>query len=118
MPIRPENKKYYTARSGWPLIRAAIMQRAKYRCEWDGCGVENHLTIRVRKEKKTAYDPDDYKNVVIVLTIAHLNQDPTDNRAANLKALCQLHHNQLDAKWRAKGIRDRRHAKAGQEKLL
>jgi len=32
------------------------------------------------------------KAILIVLTIAHLNHDTTNNDYSNLKAMCQLHH--------------------------
>lgn len=131
MPIRPENKKYYTAKSGWPLIRACVLFQAANCCEWempDGtpCGAPNGAAIQWDGEKWReltrgecdAATADGEKVVIIVLTIAHLNQDPTDNRRANLKALCQRHHNRLDAPHRASGIRKRRHEKAGQQKLI
>lgn len=34
--------------------------------------------------------------IVIVLTTAHLNHDPTDCRPENLAAMCQRHHLQYD----------------------
>lgn len=37
----------------------------------------------------------------IILTVANLNHDETDNRPENLAHLCQLHHNRHDAKHRA-----------------
>ena len=40
--------------------------------------------------------------VKIVLTIAHLNHDTTDNRDENLAALCQKCHNNYDKHYRAK----------------
>lgn len=43
--------------------------------------------------------------VRIVLTVAHLNHDPTDNRPENLRHWCQLHHNQHDAAHRAENRR-------------
>jgi hypothetical protein len=131
MPIRPENKKHYTARSGWPLIRLAVMVQAARRCEWghgslDWCAAPDRSFVRWVGEKwealtngeLDAMTSEGERPVLIVLTVAHLNQDPTDNRRSNLKALCQRHHNRLDAKFRAAGIRSRRHAKAGQEELL
>lgn len=39
--------------------------------------------------------------IKIVLTIAHLDHDPTNNDPSNMAALCQLHHNRHDAKHRA-----------------
>ena len=44
----------------------------------------------------------------IVLTVAHLNHDETDNRPENLAHLCQLHHNRHDAKRRAANAKARR----------
>jgi len=35
-----------------------------------------------------------------VLTVAHLNQDPGDNRMANLRALCSVCHLRYDAPFR------------------
>jgi len=60
------------------------------------------------------------KPVKVILTIAHLDQDPTNNKRSNLKALCQLCHNRLDAPHRAKNrkankIKDQE--KAGQMTL-
>lgn len=37
---------------------------------------------------------------VIILTIAHLDHDPTHNEPANLRALCQRCHNRHDAEHR------------------
>jgi hypothetical protein len=34
--------------------------------------------------------------ITVVLTVAHLNHDTTDNREENLMAMCQLHHLRLD----------------------
>lgn len=38
----------------------------------------------------------------VVLTVAHLNQEPWDMREENLRALCQACHNRLDASARAR----------------
>lgn len=38
----------------------------------------------------------------VVLTVAHLNQQPWDMRDENLRALCQACHNRLDASARAR----------------
>lgn len=40
--------------------------------------------------------PDDAREVNIVLTVAHLNHDPTDNSPDNLAALCQKCHLEYD----------------------
>lgn len=38
----------------------------------------------------------------VVLTTAHLNHTPADNREENLLAMCQLHHLRYDAQHHAK----------------
>jgi hypothetical protein len=110
----------------WKAIRAEVLARAGNCCEWDGCGVANHAMIewnvkgwmRLTAGEVDANTADGIKSVYIVLTIAHLDQDPTNNgepgNRPNLKALCQRHHNRLDAPHRAAGIKRRRHEKAGQ----
>lgn len=40
MPIKPENKHRYPA--DWKEVRKRILARARYRCEWPGCGVRHH----------------------------------------------------------------------------
>lgn len=42
----------------------------------------------------------------VILTIAHLDHDPTHNDETNLRAWCQRCHNTYDAKERAKNRRN------------
>jgi heterodisulfide reductase subunit B len=66
----------------WDEISARIrFERAANRCE--NCGVENYA-INPKTGKK------------VILTVAHINHDTTDNREENLKALCQYCHLNLD----------------------
>jgi 5-methylcytosine-specific restriction endonuclease McrA len=135
MPIRPENRALYPA--DWPAISLAIRERAGQRCE--DCGVPNHALggrdggkfypAASQGECSLGLDwpkPGDYawcrglqtarlRIIRIVLTVAHLNHDPTDNRPENLRALCQRCHNRLDAAHRAAGrkARARRDMAAG-----
>ena len=51
--------------------------------------------------------------ILVVLTVAHLNHDPSDCRDENLEALCQRCHNRLDAATRRAGIVARRRAGNG-----
>ena len=79
MPIKPENRDRYPRH--WKQIRAAILNRARHRCEWCGIG-----------------DGEQRGNTKIVLTIAHLDHTPEHNDPANLRALCQRCHLAYDAK--------------------
>ena len=85
-PIRPENKKLYP--SNWAEISRSVRTEAGNKCEL--CGVSNY-TIRDKAR--------------IILTVAHLDNDPTNNERKNLKALCQRCHNRYDAAFRAKNRR-------------
>jgi hypothetical protein len=68
----------------WKQISARIrFERAGNKCE--SCGVENY-SINPKTGKK------------VILTVAHINHDTTDNREENLKALCQYCHLTLDRK--------------------
>lgn len=105
--------------SNWKSeIRPAILKRANDCCEHEGCGVKNgafgyrnkeglfydwsyiedaleiHGHDMFDDELKNCYDKDGNptKGVRIVLTIAHLDHDITNNDPSNLKALCQYHH--------------------------
>jgi len=117
MPIRLENKGLYP--KNWPEIRAAVLKRAYNTCEF--CHVPNHWKIyRDGQNQWHAINPNcggdkfyiDHegnprKIVRIVLTIAHLNHQPTDCRLENLAALCQRCHNRHDIADRLAGRRRR-----------
>jgi len=112
MPIRPENRNRYP--SNWKSeIRPAILKRANNRCEQ--CGVMNHENIlRTNKSDEWIYHDGnlmdvswfkhkyrDWRDVYVVLTIAHLDHTPENCEPENLRALCQKCHNKYDAKHRA-----------------
>lgn len=108
--------------SNWKSeIRPAILERAKHRCE--KCGVPNYA-VGYRSKEGVFYSSgyihneletwgrdmfDDIlancydkkgnptKPTKIVLTIAHLDHDITNNDPSNLKALCQRCHLSLDS---------------------
>ena len=85
MPIRPEDRRLYPP--DWPEISRAIREeRAGWRCE--RCGAANGLPHPVTGSR-------------VVLTVAHLDHDPTNNDPSNLRALCQRCHNAHDAPMRA-----------------
>lgn len=99
MPIKPENKGLYPP--DWAQISARIRRRGGNCCEW--CRAWNHA-------------PHPLTGSLVVLTTAHLNHDPTDNRDENLASLCQKCHNTYDVKHRAA---TRRAARAqGQQNLF
>lgn len=92
MPIRSENRALYP--KDWKLISLRIRQdRAANRCEW--CSAENGMPHPVTGSR-------------VVLTVAHLDHDPSNCVETNLAALCQKCHNAYDAPMRCRGIVERR----------
>ena len=110
MPIRPHLREFYRG-PAWAETRRRILKRAGNCCEQ--CHVPNSEVIaRVDSHpgwwftldgeahdaagelrgmfRGSELTPDRF--VTIVLTIAHLNHTPGDDRDENLKALCQRCH--------------------------
>lgn len=83
MPIKREKRHLYSA--DWKRISFLVRKRAGWKCEM--CGAEAGL-------------PNPRTRSVVLLTVHHINGDPTDNRPMNLLALCQEHHNRLDQPFR------------------
>ena len=134
MPIKPERMALYPGGSirspEWLAIRERILGRANHRCEQ--CNAPN-LTVIYREPDVNAYvlkAGETYdactgeflgmtrgsellrgRFVRVVLTIAHLDQNETNNADDNLKALCQLCHNALDAPHRRRNAADTRRAR-------
>ena len=79
MPINPDRMKLY--HRDWPAISLLVRQRANWKCEL--CPAEQG-----KPHWKT--------KGLVVLTVHHINGDPSDNRRANLIALCQRCHLRLD----------------------
>lgn len=142
MPI--DYKKYP---ANWKTeIRPAILERAKHCCE--NCGVANYAVVSwvdstkewfracgnihidayglgdcTYQEARFLADHwnemnDDMKWVVIVLTIAHLNHDVTDNKMENLAALCQRCHNNHDKEYRRQNAKVTLNKKKGLQSLF
>lgn len=123
MPIKPEHRALYP--KNWKAIRAAVLDRAGHKCEH--CGRENGELVLVIADPEDGWwlDPmtgeafDEQGDSLgrirgsdwpkgrftnTVLTIAHLDHDPTHNDGmdtggpalpvedANLRALCQRCH--------------------------
>lgn len=124
MPIRPEARHLYPPPREWRAIRSEILFRAQKRCECTGqcgdvhdacgsqlsaprCNAPNGEIILRASEHPARWwlhgacslclggDPE-CRPVKVILTIAHLDHDPTHNDPANLKALCQRCHLRLD----------------------
>jgi len=133
MPISKEKMEKYPGGSirskEWKAIRAKILDRAKHKCE--RCKVANYERV-LRPDAHNTYimvdtgmtfDADTGellrytrgsempfgRFVDIVLTIAHVDQDPTNNDPLNLLALCQQCHNRLDAPFRKLNAARTRH---------
>ena len=96
----------YLANGGYPAnwseISTAVKERAGYQCEW----VDKDGTRCQRKHHEPIPGSKTYAKTV--LTVAHLNHDPTDCRMENLAAWCQAHHLRYDALLHAEHARETR----------
>ena len=102
MPIHQDLKPLYP--KNWKEISLRIRhKRAGNQCEF--CKAHNHRPHPITGSK-------------VVLTVAHLDHDPTNNDEENLKALCQKCHNQHDGHQRAGNRKRRLAARNGQLALL
>ena len=84
---------YKTYPSNWfSEIRPAILARAQHRCEgspaYPDCRAVN-------------YQPHPVTGSKVILTIAHLDHDPTHSDPDNLRAWCQRCHLTYDADYHA-----------------
>ena len=106
MPIKPENRKRYP--KNWKEIRLQTLIRAGHQCEgspkYPDCRAGNYAT-----------HPD--TGSIIVLTVAHLNHTPEDNRPENLRAWCQRCHLTYDAKHHAINAARTRHEKQNTQEI-
>ena len=121
----------------WLAIRAAILRRAQsvgwfdkgrvyHQCECIGeCGVWHYeegflaadgpgdaadlIGNNWHRCQAANREPHPITGSRVVLTIAHIDQDPANNEPANLRALCQRCHNALDAPWRRRNAHATRH---------
>jgi len=141
MPIRPSERAKYPR--DWPEISWRIRDRAGWRCECTGqcgeshqipcldqleCGAPNgDLIIRDKSEPRwferhtpcsgcVGGDPECARAIKVVLTVAHLDHDPTNNDERNLLACCQRCHLRIDRHEHVKNARaTRRSRKAARE---
>lgn len=130
MPIKQENRNRYPA--NWPDIRAAMLERAEYRCE------RCKATDRTRIARGAGNDAGTYmtdnadvfcdetgqhlgqcrmsdydvlRMTDIVLTVAHLDHQPENCDPSNLRVWCQKCHLAYDAEHHARTARATRHAR-------
>ena len=142
MPIKPENRALYPA--DWPTIALEAKQRAAWACQHQGCAAKQYdygywhgeplRWVRIGGPCKTfgearqlaaeehwsRFGDEDgaYKILVIVLTVAHLDHDPTNCDPANLAAMCQRHHLAYDHQHHLANAQATRRAKAGTLELF
>lgn len=127
MPIRESQRARYP--NDWRAISKRIRERAGQRCECTGqcgdehdhwtCGAVNGSLIVRDADRPASYveygkcDSESARKraVRVVLTVAHLNHDPSDNVRSNLLALCQRCHLRLDRHEHAKNARETRRAR-------
>ncbi len=107
MPIRASEKERYP--KDWKQIVAKVRERSGNCCEgspaYPDCRAVN-------------YEPHPITGSKVVLTTAHLNHTPEDNRMDNLKHWCQRCHITYDAPMKASGIKKRRNERLGQVELI
>ena len=123
MPINYAN---YPA--NWEAIRQSILDRDDHRCKFccvanyaygwrDRAGIFHHWPAEKPESGWIAAD----RLLRIVLTIAHLDHDITNNTPDNLAALCQrchLQHDQAHHTANAAATRRNKHLAAGQHELF
>lgn len=114
-PIRAEQRALYAP--DWRDLSLAIRKnRAHDRCECDGrCGREipEHVPMSdlstdlveagfaFRRCMASQGQPSAISGKPVVLTVAHLDHDPTNNARSNLAAFCQACHLAYDAEHHA-----------------
>ncbi len=86
-------------RPDWKAFAFALKESVGWLCE--GCGAPH-----AKRHPQTGS--------VVVLTVAHLNHQPRDDRRENLRVWCQCCHNRHDARHRAVNAIHTRAAKRGQ----
>lgn len=103
----PMDRSRYPA--NWEEISLAVREKAEWKCEH--CG---QRCRRPGEDWGSFYmdvlccdwdEMDEAKPTQFVLTTAHLDQDPSNNDPANLKALCAPCHLRHDAPFRMRNHR-------------
>jgi len=110
--------------SDWKTrIRPEILIREGKRCKF--CHIENGAYLKAKCCAWPHFSSEHNRccgcgkrRPRVVLTIAHLDHDVTNNQYDNLAALCQKCHLTYDAKLHATNARKTRETKSGQMALL
>lgn len=145
MPIKPANRSLYPA--DWQEVTRAAKERAGWRCMHPNCKAQQYdvgywmpgadgdprwrrlagpFKTYAEARQSAAEEhfsrfsdgPGDFKIIVIVLTTAHLNHDPTDCRTENLAPMCQRHHLAFDAELHQANAQATRREKSGTLELF
>lgn len=104
----------------WDEIALKVKSDAGWECQECGrfCRMPTESWADFKRSMLGHMTPDDLKHPTrFVLTVAHLNQDPSDNDPSNLRALCAPCHLRHDAPYRAANSQAKRE-RAGQLTLL
>jgi 5-methylcytosine-specific restriction endonuclease McrA len=111
MPIKKENLKLYP--SNWKDISYDIrFNRSNGKCEV--CGAINYSYVNSITRELCLQDEDNA--IMIVLTVAHLDHNPSNCDYSNLMAMCQKCHNNYDKSHRKQTRQDSKNV--NQLKLL
>lgn len=109
VPIRASEKARYPA--DWPAISRRIRERSGGQCECEGeCGL-HRTNPGPRRCTERHGEPAQWAKGRVVLTVAHLNHDPSDCRDENLKAMCQRCHLRYDVEHHQRNAAQTRRAK-------
>lgn len=106
MPIRPSERDKYPP--DWKAISLGVRARAGWCCE----GSPAYPACRARNRQ-----PHPATGSIVVLTVGHLDHDPSNCAPENLRAWCQRCHLTYDAKHHARNARQTRADRAGQGSL-
>ena len=102
MPYKKELRHHYGPE--WRRLSKRLRnERANNCCEW--CSAQNYQPHPITKSK-------------VILTCAHLNQVPGDNREENLAVLCQRCHLKLDRDQHKENAKATRQTKKDQARPL
>lgn len=105
MPISPENRNRYPA--NWKQISNRVrFERADGRCECKGeCGHDHGGRCTA---SHNAAHPD--TGSLVILTVAHIDHQPENCGADNLRAMCQRCHLRYDVEHHRETRRNRKAA--------